>query len=199
MAGNALSKLGAATVVAALLSVCAATASADPLARTVARADAPASELHLLRATTAPGGGLIHRYVQRVGGVRVFDAEVVAVAIPSEGSELIADSTIDGVEAPDTSDAISEAEAIDRAGALVGVERLRSAPDAKLGIDRAGGELAWRVVLPAWKPLGDFEVTLDANTGERMRVRDLLVHATGTANIFNPNPVTAQGFDYSGL
>ena len=198
MAGNARTFAAAAIIIAALLSVLAATASANPLARTVARADAPTSELSLMRSTTAPGGGLIERYTQRVGGLPVFDAEVVAVAIPSAGSRLISDSTVSGVEAPDASGAISSAAAIDRASAEVGLERLRSEPTAKLGVDRATGDLVWRVVLPAWKPLGDFEVTLDAETGERVRVRDLVQHLTGTANIFNPNPVVTQG-SYSGL
>jgi hypothetical protein len=186
-------------VIAAILSIFAATASADPLARTVARADAPRSELALMRSTAAPGGGLVQRYSQRVGGLPVFDAEVVAVAVPSNGSELISDSTVPRIEAPDASAAISSAAAIDRASAVIGLERLRSEPSAKLGIDRAGGDLVWRVVLPAWKPLGDFEVTLDANSGERLRVRDLVQHLTGAANIFNPNPVTQQGFSYAGL
>src|SRR4051794_29285825 len=106
MAGNARRAGGAASIIAALLLMVAATASADPLARTVARADAPRSELSLMRSTDVPGGGLIQRYSQRVGGLPVFDAEVVAVAVPSDGSELISDSTVDGVKAPDTSGAI---------------------------------------------------------------------------------------------
>ena len=198
MAGNARTVAGVATIFAALLSIFAATASAEPLARAVARADAPTSELSLMRSTTAPGGGLIERYAQRVGGLPVFDAEVVAVAVPSAGSRLISDSTVQDLEAPDADGAISSAAAIGRAGAVVGLERLRSEPSAKLGIDRATGDLVWRVVLPAWKPLGDFEVTLDAETGERLRVRDLVQHLTGTANIFNPNPVVTQG-GYAGL
>src|SRR5687767_1541272 len=119
MAGNARTFAGAATIIAALLSVFVATASADSLSRTVARAD----------------------------GLPVFDAAVVAVAIPSAASRLISDSTVPGVEAPDASRAISSAAAIDRASAEVGLERLRSEPSAKLGIDRATGDLVWRVVL----------------------------------------------------
>jgi hypothetical protein len=185
-------------MIAALLLMSAAPASADPLARTVARADAPRAELSLMRSTNVPGGGVIQRYSQRVGGLPVLDAEVVAVGIPGEGSELISDSTVDGVTVPDASGAISEAAAIDRATAEIGIQRLRSEPTAELGIDRASGILVWRVVLPAWKPVGDFEVTLDADTGERVRVRDLVQHATGVASIFNPNPVVTQD-GYQGL
>ncbi len=199
MAGTARTSIRAAIAIAAILPIFAATASADPLARTVVRADAPRAELSLMRSTPVPGGGLIHRYAQRVGGLPVFDAEVVAVAVPSGGTELISDSTVAGIDAPDDGETISSAAAIDRAGAIVGLERLRAPGSAELGIDRASGDLVWRVQIPAWKPLGDFEVTLDAASGEQLRVRDLLQHLTGTANIFNPNPVTAQGFSYAGL
>jgi hypothetical protein len=198
MAGSARKVVAAASTLAAFLLAFTGTAGADPLARTVARADAPRSELSLMRSTSVPGGGVIQRYGQRVGGLPVFDAETVAVAVPSGGSELISDSTVDDVKAPDTSGAISEAAAIDRASAAIGIERLRSDPSAKLGVDRASGDLVWRVVLPAWSPVGDFEVTLDANTGERLRVRDLAQHVTGVANIFNPNPVVTQN-GYPGL
>jgi hypothetical protein len=183
---------------ATTLSISAATAAADPLARTVARADAPRSELRLTRSQTAPGGGLIQHYSQRVGGLPVFGAETVAVAAFGDRPELISDSSVTGLDPVDTSGAISRAEAIAAATAAAQVERLRSQPSAKLGLDRASGELVWRVVLPAWKPVGDFEVTLDANSGERLRIRDLVQDLTGSAMIFSPNPVVEQG-GYSGL
>jgi hypothetical protein len=188
---------GVAIMIAASLLIAAGSAAADPLARTVARADAPRAELSLTRSTEVPGGGLIQRYSQRVGGLPVFDAEVVAVAGGGD-STLISDSTVGRVEPADASNAISQADAIERASAEVGLQRLRSEPSAQLGIDRASGDLVWRVVLPAWKPLGDFEVTLDAVSGQRLRVRDLVQRLTGSANVFSPNPVVTQG-SYSGL
>jgi hypothetical protein len=190
--------VGVAIAIAANLLVFAGTASAEPLARTVARADAPRSQLAMTRSTTAPGGGLIQHYAQRVGGLPVFDAEVVAVAASGAAPTLVSDSTVRGLEAGDRSAAISKGEAIEIALADAAVERLRSPASAELGIDRATGDLVWRVVLPAWQPLGDFEVTVDASSGEGLRTRDLLQHLTGSAAIFNPNPVTQQA-SYSGL
>jgi hypothetical protein len=185
-------------LIAAVLPIAVATAAADPLVRTVARADAPRSELKLTRSQSVSGGGLVQHYAQRVGGLPVFGAETVAVAAPGSPAELISDSSVDGLEAQDTSGAISRAEAISAATAAAQVERLRSDPSARLGIDRAGGGLVWQVVLPAWKPVGDYEVTLDANSGEQLRIRDLAQHLTGAAEIFNPNPVVEQG-SYKGL
>src|SRR3954447_9653687 len=105
MPGRIRSAVRAATMGAPLSLVFAATAAADPLARTVARADAPRTELRLTRSLTAPGGGLIQHYSQHVGGLPVFGAETVAVAAFGKRSELISDSTVDGLAPRDTSGA----------------------------------------------------------------------------------------------
>jgi hypothetical protein len=187
-------------IVAASLLLVAGTASADPLARTVARADAPLSQLTATRTASVPGGGSIQHYAQRVGGLPVFGAEVVAVAANGVAPTLVSDSTVSGLDAKDTSDAISAAEAISAARDSAGVESLRAPAAAKLGIDPASGRLAWEVSLPAADPLADFVVAIDARNGDQLRSRDVLKHqqAAGTASIFNPNPVVEQG-GYSGL
>ena len=58
--------------------------------------------------------------------------------------------------------------------------------------------MAWQLSLPSARPLADFLVTLDARTGARIRSRDVLQRATGSAMIYNPSPVTEQG-GYDGL
>jgi hypothetical protein len=182
-------------IAANLLLVAGATA-ADPLARTAARADAPLSELAMTRSTTAPGGGLIQRYAQRVGGLPVFGAETVVVAASGADPILVADSTASGIQAPDASRAIPRSSAISAARQATGAARLRAPAQARLGIDPSTGRLAWQVTLPSAEPIADFLVTVDARTGEELGSRDVLHY--GTAAIYNPNPVTQQG-SYSGL
>ena len=204
MAGRFLTALAAAMAFAASVvlgaggSAAADAGSADPLAGTAARADAPRAQLALTRSTTVGEGGLVQRYAQRVGGVPVFGAELVAVDAAASSPTLLSDSTVAGLTARDASDAISSAEAIAAARAATGVRRLRAPASAKLGIDPGADRLAWEVSLPAADPLADLLVTIDARSGERLRSRDTLMRATGAASIFNPNPVVQQG-DYSGL
>jgi hypothetical protein len=59
--------------------------------------------------------------------------------------------------------------------------------------------MAWEVSLPSRRPLGDFVVVVDASTGRVLSSQDVLWHATGSAMIFDPNPVVAQGNSYAGL
>jgi hypothetical protein len=186
------------TVVAAAIFAFASSASADPLERTVARADAPTSQLTQTRAIDAPAGGVIERYEQRVGGLPVFGAEVVAVDGPETAPMLVSDSTVEGIDPVDAGDAISRRAAIAAARDAANAGALRAPAVAELGIDPNSGKLAWEVTLPAADPIADWLVVVDARTGDALRKRDLLLHATGTASIFNPNPVVQQG-SYSGL
>ena len=189
---------GVAIAIAANLLLVAPSASADPLARTVARADAPLTQLTQTRAATAPGGGVVERYEQRLAGLPVLGAELVAVAAPGSEPILVSDSTVGGLDAPDRSSAISRPAAIAAAQRATGARALRAPAVAELGIDPPTGALAWEVTLPAADPLADWVVTIDAVGGKLLRKRDVLQNATGTASIFNPNPVVQQA-SYSGL
>ena len=86
-------------------------------------------------------------------------------------------------------------------------DRPASAPTARaparprpgrLGIDPGTGALAWQVSLPSRGRSADFVVLVDARSGETLATRDLLRDATGSATLFDPNPVVEQG-SYSGL
>ncbi len=196
MAGRPRSALAALVACTASLVVVSG-ASAGSVSRTLAGADAPVAALAPRASVVVPGGGEVQRYVQRSGGLPVLDAQAV-VAIPS-GSEpiLVADTTA-AVEPRDASDAIARSAAIESARAATDTAALRAPARARLGIDPADGRLAWEVSLPSARPLADFLVVVDARSGERIRSRDVLMRATGSAMIFNPNPVVQQG-GWSGL
>jgi hypothetical protein len=171
-------------------------ASADEqrLERALARAAAPATQLHPARELTAPRGGEVRRYRQRAGDLPVFDAELV-VASPAGGPAIVvADDTVEALEAPSTAGAMSRAEAIAQARVIAPAERTRARIGARLGVDARSERLAWEVVIPSAQPLADYLVVLDARTGERLRpTRDLLFNAEGPAALFDPNPVVSQG------
>ncbi len=189
-----------ATIVAGATLLLCGRAFGDSPERAVSGVEAPRAELSLADSVAAPGGGLINRYRQRVDGLPVLGAEAVVVAVPGAGTELISDSTVRAM--PETIDAadlaVSQRSATEQAMKAVGVARLRSQPTAKLGIDRSTGRPAWQVTLPAWRPLGDFEVTIDATTGAALSRRNLIQEATGSAKIYSPNPVVEQQ-SYAGL
>ena len=71
---------------------------------------------------SVPGGGLVQRYQQRVGGLPVLGAETV-VAAPSGGAPiLVADSTAADVAPQDPAEAISRDSAVAAARAATGAE-----------------------------------------------------------------------------
>ena len=72
------------------------------------------------------------------------------------------------------------------------VEEMRDASSAIVALTR-DGTLVWRVVLPSMKPLADFEVLVDAVGSEALRVEDMLRYDSGAAEIFDPNPIVANG------
>lgn len=187
-----------ALALAASILVAAPSAASERVSARLAAAAAPATQLDPVARIATPGGGLIHRYRQRAGGLAVFDAEAVIADPPGAPPILVVDTTAPGVAPQDAGEAISRASAIRAATAATEVERLRAPATARLGIDRAGGALAWEVSVPARRPLGDFVVLIDAGSGAEIGTRDLLWRATATAMLFDPNPVVTQGA-YTGL
>lgn len=158
----------------------------------LAAAAAPADELRQVDATTSFGARFI-RFRQEVDGVPVLTGEAVVSDLPGPRAVLVDDSRRD-VDSPGRA-SVSEAAAVDTGRARTHIKRLRAPAHAALAIlpDRDGGRLVWRVLLPSSKPRATFEVLVDARTGESLRVSDLLARATGSASIFDPNPLAEQG------
>ncbi len=187
----ALALLGLATMLGA------APASASSAASARLAADAPAPELELAARTAVPGGGSIHRYVQRAGGLPVFGAAAVVADPAGAPAALVTDSTVNAIGAVDAGDAISRDRALRVALAATGGE-LRARARARLGIDPRTRRPAWEVSLPVRRPLADLLVTVDAADATVVRTHDLLWRAEAAAYLFNPTPSTTQG-SYEGL
>jgi hypothetical protein len=162
-------------------------------------ADAPATELQRVDAIGLPGGATVYRYQQRVSGVPVLNGQAVVNDPAGAPPDLVADSSRARID-PQPAPRIARAGAVARASRSAGVERLRGEASARLAIKPGnGGALVWRVVIPSARPLADFEVLVDAGSGEVVRTRDLLRHwRRGHAKLYNPNPVV-QNDGYGGL
>ena len=161
-------------------------------------ATAPSAQLTVGERVPVPGGGLIHRYRQRAGGLPVFGAEAV-VADPADSAPvLVTDTTTARIEPAPADSAIPRGRAIAAARLAADAARLRAAPRARLGFDPRTGSLAWEVSLPSARPLADYVVLVDARSGEKISTRDVLWRADLSATLFDPNPVVSQG-SYSDL
>ncbi len=189
----------------------AATLAAAALLGSSAPATAAPGEVRLaLRESRAPAGQLeaapirhsrgvsFRRFRQAVDGVPVLGSELVVTDAPGRRGDLVVDRTRRVGAAPRA--LVSRRAAVRAVRRGTGIRALRLRPRATLAILPAGGRstLVWRVLVASAEPVASLEVLVDARSGRLLRTRDLLQHATGTARLFDPNPVVANG-GYTGL
>jgi Fungalysin metallopeptidase (M36) len=183
---------GAPVAVPLIVAALAAPAAAAPprVSRELRAAAAPGPELGAASRTALPGDGIVYRFQQRVGGLRVLGSQAVVYRAAGAPPRLVADSTEPSI-APPASPTVGRERAIDAASARVGVTRLRAPVSADLAIEPgAGGTVVWRVLIPAWRPLGDFEVLVSAATGRVLSSHNLIERfGSGEAKLYDPNPV----------
>lgn len=191
--------LGATGVVAAVVLAVAAFVSpaaghgfSARVASKLQAAKAPVSQLEQTAQRESFGVTFVH-VRQVVGGIPVLGADAT-LSEASTGRDLLLDHTRPQMARPPAA-RVSQAAARARAHRAARVRGLRAPVQAALAILPTGssGRLVWRVVLPSSKPLGDFEVLVDARTRAIVRIRDLAQHAGGDALVFDPNPVVEQG------
>ena len=165
-------------------------ASAAAAKRALRAVAAPKRELSPAQSTTLPGGTVVQRFQQRVAGTPVVGGEAVINRPPGSPPRLIADATSPAIQTP-PAPRISRSRAIATARSDLGVEALRAPVSADLAIQPGqGGTLAWRVRVPSMRPLGDFEILVDAAGGEVLARHDLLRRfQTGRAMLYKVNPV----------
>lgn len=61
-----------------------------------------------------------------------------------------------------------------------------------------GFVLTWRVILPTENPMGDWELFVDAKSGQLIHVRDMMMYHDGQGLVWNPDPLTTANVEYGG-
>jgi hypothetical protein len=188
---RALAAIGVVAAGAALLDASAYGRGFSPrVASGLAAARAPLAELQQTREARSLGTTFV-RVRQRVGGISVLGADAT-LTLGADGRRLLLDHTSAAVARPAPA-RLSRADAIRRARGYVHLRALRAPVRASLVVLPRLHRLAWRVLVPADRPLGDFEALLDARSGALVRLRNLVENATAPALVFDPNPVVEQG------
>ncbi len=139
-------------------------------------------------------GARFERYRQVVGGVPVLGSEVALTDLPGRTEDLLLDSSDRQLPRPPPA-RLSRQRAVRVALGATRASALRARPRAAPAILPLQGaaRLVWRVLIASGRPAASFEVLVDARSGEVLRMRDLLRHATGQALLFDSNPVVAAG------
>jgi len=154
---------------------------------------APDAQLQLTGVTASHGTSFTH-YRQTVAGLPVIGREAVVADARGTRADLLVDHTHGGLAAPPPA-TLDRRRAIRTALQRVGAGRLRAPAEASLALlPRGANSIAiWRVLIAGAAPLRSFEVLVDARSGEVVRVRNRLREASGSAQIFDPNPVVRLG------
>jgi zinc metalloprotease ZmpB len=165
------------------------------------------TDLGLDEVREAPAG-LHARFHQTVNGIPVWAAEVI-VALDGEGRMVRAvNSSYDPILAHATVPSVAtlnEPRAREIAIAAVGIAtdaHWLGQPKGDLWIlreaDRVGApaHLAWREQLAVERPMGDWEVFVDANDGSVLRLRDQAAYVDGSGYTFDPDPLTTAQVNY---
>ena len=166
------------------------------------------SDLSLVTTQSSLGGYHVHyQQVWTLGGqgsrgqtgVPVWDAQIAVHLDKDLSVQLVDSSVVPITQPPAAKPRVTLERAISQARAALGLNRT---DDELRGVARASlvvyaGEprarLCWRVLIPAWQPLGDWEVLVDAASGQALLARNLLKFVEGSGTVFDPNPVTTSG------
>ncbi len=165
--------------------------------------------------------GETFRYQHTVNGVEVFDSSV-AVHVSNNNQVTYHASTFDSaVETIDTNPAISADDALNAAKAALNIEGYISQKEVKLYVYNKLGsnQLVYRVTTMSEFRMGNWETIVDAKTGTVLSTQDIAIYhkkngegnqkgiknpvapssmATGTAMVFDPDPLTKTGSTYGG-
>ena len=89
---------------------------------------------------------------------------------------------------------ITASEAVDHAFRAMKIRELRDTSDVLLVVysDDEVATLCWKVLLPASTPLGDWQVFVDAITGEVVSYDNIMCFVDGSGYTFDPNPIVSE-------
>ena len=166
-------------------------ANAGPIGMTAAQID---RELVLDSEKATPSGTHL-RWNQVLDGVPVYRAEIVVKVANSGEISSVHNNLRPNLDVA-TKPALSKEQALQR-----GIDAVR--PTGKpLGdyvadlaiVDFASRpRLVYRVGVPTEEPMGDWVVSIDALNGDVVGIEDQMIYATGTGQVFDPDPETKTG------
>jgi len=151
-----------------------------------------------VRATRTSAAGDTVRYEQHVGGVPVYGAEIAVTVDHDANVDFVVNGYKPGVRLATTRPTLSAGEAN---GVALDYLTLASA-DGKTRLvvyhNRGASRLAWEVRIPPQDTLvGDWEVLVDAHSGQVFRAEDKAFYVDGDGDVFDPDPLSSAHAQYT--
>lgn len=141
------------------------------------------------------------RFTQTNGGLPVYGSDIAITVTPNGRILHVANSAVQGVmelsgPAAKTAAASvgkSAADAVAIARQYLGLDELRLEKTRQMAFVAVDGSnrVVWRVnAIGKAKFTGDWELVVDANSGEVLRARDIAAYVDGTATVHTPDPLS---------
>ena len=139
------------------------------------------------------------RYQQTYNGIPVFASEVlVNITNDNKISSMISDYKHNLENLPSTP-SITSNSATSIANGYLQVSKFRGEPETELVYFSDDNEayLTWKVLVPAEKPLGDWQIFVDAISGNIVKIDNIMCFVDGSGYSFDPSPiVSGQSFAF---
>lgn len=126
-----------------------------------------------------------------IDGVPVHEA-TVEIHISADGVVTLANGSLPTVKDITNQIILSKYQAIGKARAAVKSEKFRAVPDADLRIvaeENGQAKVAYVARMAVEKPLGDWEIIVDAENGDIISLNNEMNFATGLGAVYVTNPV----------
>jgi len=154
------------------------------------------AELKLVHEADTPARK-VYRYQKSIGGVPVHNGYVI-VQVDNESNvnhievsqdaQKTAPSQVQ--EAVDIGADRAERNALQSLGGDVKVRGTKPSPEKMYLPGDAGLKLSYKVLIPTQEPMHDWQIFVDASTGEILSKQDIIKHLPdGAGLVFDPNPV----------
>lgn len=135
------------------------------------------------------------RWNQVVNGIPVYRGDIV-VKVSNEGLVSSVQNNLGRAVAIQTRPTFDAARAVELGVAAIGpTGKPLGDYTAELNVVQfqSGPALAYRVSIPNEQPMGDWQVFVDARTGDVLGIEDRAIYATGSGQVFDPDPETKVG------
>ena len=138
-------------------------------------------------------GGYHYRFQQMWQGVPVFASDVL-VNVAFDGTITSVISDYKPIKDIPTIPALAAEDAVNAAVKRLGITETRDNAGSELVVyaGKPRAALCWKVLIPAQKPLGDWQVFVDAISGEIVTFDNIMCFVDGAGYTFNPNPVVSE-------
>lgn len=155
--------------------------------------------LKIVRSVSSPGG-LHVTFDRHIGGISVYPGNLVVTFDHAMFARFFANGLYTFKEHVETSTILDKESAKQIAVDYISPKgKLVYEADMELMVwagDNRDFALCWQYWGNHTDPYGDWQVLVDARTGEIRRVRDRAMGMDGTGQVFDPDPLTTSGMPY---